>query len=315
MRKLVGLDFTDLNVKRQQVYDERTIINRDLTQKQTRLASLTVHADAPAEEVSVGVLMAELNVIRSKNQENERVRNAAGAHNNAVLDANREVAAIKREIVATEAKIHELRQELDAKHVLLANKNNVLSQAEAVALGHQAVIMALKDMPETEVQARIANADTANAKYRDAKARKELAVEVQELETDAQTRTVQIDGIDAQKQKMLSEAKFPLQGLSFDDSGVLLNGVAFSQAGTAAKIRASMAIGIALNPRLRIVLIRDASLLDAASKAEIEKSARENDVQVWSEEIWSEQTDADGKPIEGQYRPCVVIEDGAIKEA
>ena len=108
--------------------------------------------------------------------------------------------------------------------------------------------------------------------------------------------------MDAEKLKQIKDAKYPLQGLSVSDSGdVLLEGLPFEQAASAEQLRASVAIGLALNPKLRVLLIRDGSLLDEDSLALLCKMAEDADAQVWLERVG---TDGD---------VSVVIEDGMVK--
>ena len=98
----------------------------------------------------------------------------------------------------------------------------------------------------------------------------------------------------------MAAAAFPVVGLGFNDNGVTFNGVPFSQASSAEQLRVSVAMGLALNPTLRVVLIRDGSLLDDDSLAMVATMAAEKDSQVWIERVGhGEET-------------SVVIEDGAV---
>ena len=65
-------------------------------------------------------------------------------------------------------------------------------------------------------------------------------------------------------------------------------------------MRVSVAIAMAANPKLRVLRIKDGSLLDENSLALIADMASENDYQVWIERV-----DTTGKV-------GVVMEDGAI---
>lgn len=295
LRKLVGLDFSEINRNQKAIYDERTQTNRELVQKRAKFADLKHHDDAPAGEVSVATLMQELQGIQKHNKANQDVRGLTAGFNSAIETKQLEVGALNAEIAVLDAKLVGLRRDLEShREALLKAQNESHRHAEKVA--------DLIDNPEDDVNKRIENLDTQNAKYRDMKARSEVAKEVSELEAKSAKQTTEIEAIDADREKQLSEAKFPLPGLRFDDSGVLLNGVPFNQSGTAAKIRASMAIGLALNPRVRVVLIRDASLIDSAGMKVISDMAKEQDAQVWCEVLDT------GKNV------SVVIEDGQILE-
>ena len=111
--------------------------------------------------------------------------------------------------------------------------------------------------------------------------------------------------IDEAKQDLLSKAKFPIEGLSFDESGVYYNETPFSQCSSAERLRVSTAMGMAAlnkDPNgLKIILIRDGSLLDADNLKMISDMAEKNGYQVWIERV-------------GEGQECtVIIEDGYLK--
>ena len=62
-----------------------------------------------------------------------------------------------------------------------------------------------------------------------------------------------------------------------------------------------MAIGLALNPQLKVLLVRQGSLLDTQSLANVAAQAEAADAQVWVERV----TDT-GEGV------SVLIEDGAV---
>jgi hypothetical protein len=77
----------------------------------------------------------------------------------------------------------------------------------------------------------------------------------------------------------------PVEGLAFGDGDVLWRGIPLDQASTAEQIRVSLAVGMAMNPGLRVILIRQGSLLDDASVEIVRSWAEENDFQVWMERV------------------------------
>ncbi|TXH49489.1 MAG: hypothetical protein E6Q97_22580 [Desulfurellales bacterium] len=94
----------------------------------------------------------------------------------------------------------------------------------------------------------------------------------------------------------------PIPGLGFSESEVTLNGIPLSQSSSAEQLRVGLAIAIAANPNMKVMLIRDGSLLDDDSLRLVEESAKAAGAQVWVEMV-------------GRDGQCsVVIEDGAVKE-
>lgn len=299
LRQLTGLDFTELNQKRETVYRERTATNRELVQKRGRLTGLPHHPDAPATETSIQSLVEEQRKARSANAQNKTARD--------------ETDRIKKQCEDAVTGIYKTTQDIADLEAVLAKNRESLSQQKSTAeqldtqyQESKATTDALTDIDETEIETRISNADGINGKVRDNVARASLETEITALVKQEATQTASIEALDTDKEDSLKNAKWPLPGLSFNESGVLLdsgNGpVPFEQAGMASKIKASIAIGLALNPKLRVILIRDGSLLDDDSMAIVAKMAEELDAQIWVE------------VCHGIDKASVVIEDGHLLE-
>ena len=86
-------------------------------------------------------------------------------------------------------------------------------------------------------------------------------------------------------------------------TGVTYNGVPFSQASSAEQIRVSVAMAMAMNPKLRVLRIKDGSLLDDDAMDMLKKLAVKEDFQVWVERVGNGSEDA------------IVIEAGEVKGA
>lgn len=110
-----------------------------------------------------------------------------------------------------------------------------------------------------------------------------------------------IELCDKIKAEGIARAKFPVDGLGFDDEGVLYNGVPFQQASAAERLRVSVAMAMAMNPKIRVIRITDGSLLDSDNMRMIEEMAKDQDFQVWVEKV-----DESGEV-------GVVIEDGEVR--
>jgi hypothetical protein len=315
LKKLVGLDFTDLDAKRKALFDSRTVVNRDGKAMKARLDAIPIHTDAP-EPVSVAALMKELKAAQSVNAANLKKRNdlermeldhgsAVSATETAQEAAIEKSIEIDSEIAELRAKILELGKKADAEKEKVKKMAESIEQGETLyAVEHEkqkAVIAALVDVDEESMQAKINGAEVINEKVRSNAARKALDADVDAKRKESQSLTEQIEAIDAEKSQQLSAAKFPVPGLSFNETGVTFNGLPFEQASSAEQLRVSMAMGIAMNPKLRVLIIKDGSLLDSKSLKLVAEFAAANDAQVWMERV-------------GQGQECqVIIEDGMVK--
>lgn len=121
---------------------------------------------------------------------------------------------------------------------------------------------------------------------------------------ESQKLTDELEAIKGRKRKMLAEANYPIPGLAVGEDGtVLFDGVPLSQASRAQQIRTSVAIGIAMNPKLKVLLIRDGSLLDEDNLQLVADMATEHDAQIWIERVGDKDESA------------IIIEDGHIRDA
>ena len=120
------------------------------------------------------------------------------------------------------------------------------------------------------------------------------------LKADADALTAKIKSCDKKKALILESTKFPVDGLSFGENRVDYKGIPFGQCSSAEQLRVSVGMAVAMNPRLRIMLIRDGSLLDESNRRILAEMAEENDAQIWIECV------SEGEPV------GIVIEDGSI---
>jgi chaperonin cofactor prefoldin len=198
-------------------------------------------------------------------------------------------------------------EEIDRRIASLTEERNTIASDQSKALANiedeKESLAKMEKLDVDEIRQKIRTAGEVNGKVAANRAHAELSETVASLESQSESLTEGIDEIDAEKSKELQAAPFPVPGLGLDDNGVTFNGLPFEQASGAERLRASAAIGMAQKPKLRVMLIRDASLLDDDGLAIIEQMATAEDYQVWLERV--------AKNAEG----CAVyIEDGAVKE-
>lgn len=291
LRELLGIDTTALDEQRATFYDARANCNR---QAKERAGALQTHAgadvpeDTPGAEISVATLLRELEEAESTQRENTRQRQLQAD------DINRATQLYQAGL--------RIRAQVEALQKELADNDAECNKARAAEQDQIETVNALVDPDTADIKARIASADTMNSAVR---ARKDYQfVEAQrfEAENNAAKLTTKIRKIDIKKQEMVAKAKFPIDGLGFDETGVTFGGIPFSQASSAEQLRVSLAMAMALNPKLRVIRITDGSLLDSKNLALIQEMAAAEDYQIWIEKV-----DETGKI--GVY-----IEDGQIVE-
>ncbi len=295
LRELVGLDFSAADDERKRLYDERTVINRDVKSLQAQIDAIPSDETAPKEEVSVADLMTELETAQATNRERADAIQVAA-------EAEQDISELAREAKQIVVDIENLRRQVrNAEDELNANAE-ARKKADAVATARRATANAKPAIDCDPITERITSADTVNERVRASQERKRLARDYVARCGDSEGLDSQIDNIDANKQRDMTAAEWPVDGLGFNEAGITMNGLPFEQASSAESLRVSAAIGLALNPELPVLLIRDGSLLDESSLRMIaEMAAAKEDGQVWVERV-------------GEGAECsVIIEDGHVK--
>lgn len=290
-RFVPGVDFAAIEKANATDFAERTNVNRKAGDARTRAAAIMVPAEVPAERVDEQALIDELAAVGEHNGEIEARKLR---REQAELDA----ATKRNDAAALKAKAERLRKEAEECDRIAGER---IAEAEALEkkLADAGPLPEPKD--KAEVQARLTNAKAANAAL-DAVARRDaLTKEALDHEKRSEELTAAMDARKADMRKAIAEAKLPVEGIGFGEKHITLNGVPFEQASSAEQLRASMAIAMARKPRLRVIRVREGSLLDDEGMRIIAEMAEASDFQVWIESV-----DSSGKV-------GFVIEDGQVR--
>lgn len=265
----LDVDLDELARQRLAAYDLRTEIGR----QSKAIGDIGKLVPAPEAEVSASDLITKIRAAE------------------ALIDRQ---ADESRAVHAAEQQVADRREEIVALTATLEKWEATLAERSARVSDH---------VPEPDVAAMEAELDALEGTNRNVRANAVIArasAKKAGLADEYATLTKKIDTLDKTKAEALAGAKFPVDGLGFDDNGVTFEGIPFSQASSAEQIRVSLAMAMALNPKLRVIRILDGSLLDADNLALIAEMAAEHDTQVWIERV------ADGSGV------GVVIEDGSV---
>lgn len=254
--------FDEIAEARKEAYDERTVVNR------------------------------QAKVARSKLEGLPRLEGAG--------------AAIREGLKIDSAQILKQLQSLQRKQNLREEWSKLEEDIARLRAAQQRVLesgMAIEgeisEIPGLEQQLR--DAADHNAQVDEYERRQADSEEADTLEATSAELTKAIEHFDREKVELIASSSMPIQGLSVDDDGVTLNGLPLSSASQAERIRLSVAMAMAANPDLKVICIRDASLLDGDSFRMIAQMAEQNDFQVWYERVGT-----DGNL-------GVVIEDGMVR--
>jgi DNA repair exonuclease SbcCD ATPase subunit len=259
IRKILGLDFTELDERRAKLFSQRTSINRSLKEDEARRAAISYPRDTPDSRISVVALVDEKERAARHNAEVERQQKAESS-------IEMSISALDAEEARLLEKLKQCREAREAKHQELT--------------AQQIKVRAMQVIDLSEIQSKIENAEVLNQAI-EAKGRaSELDTTIRQFTLQADKLTTEIEKIDDEKRDRMERADWPVKGLSLGENGVMLNGLPFEQASRAERIRASVKIAMAMNPKLRLMVSQDGSDCDMDTLKELEKMCREHDYQL-----------------------------------
>jgi DNA repair exonuclease SbcCD ATPase subunit len=281
LKKLVKLDVDvdALDGTNARDYEKRTDVNKEVARLKAQLASLVIpetsREDLELDESAILKEMADASTI------NTNIGRARFAQETK-----------KAEIARLQTEKGKLIDQLAQLEIQIANAGRELGQMMAIELAPLVDVVALRTKAE---KARKVGEAKRMMTQRDS-----LTQQLKAQVDAADQLTLAMSARLKQKEEAISRAEMPIAGLTFGEGEVIYNGVPFSQASQAEALVVSTVIGMALNPRLKILRIADASLLDEHSLEVIGKLAEKGDFQLWLERLASDDPAA------------IHIEDGSV---
>lgn len=267
LKKLIGLDFDKVNFKYKKIFDERTVVNRQGRELKANLDSMTKHDDVPDEEVGIATL---------------------GVAYADAIEHNQKMKRDKDKLATDTSELKELQKRV------IAMKKSVKDQEKALE--------GIVDIDAETLSFKMTGAEKINAQVRENKEYAAVNQKLVMLRKQSGALGDQMTKITEHKANLMAKAKFPIKGLEIGDDGVTFKGVPLVQCSSAQSIKISVAIGLAMNPKLKVLLIREGSLLDSKNLAVIAKMAEKAGAQIWIERV------SKGKECQ------VIIQDGMVLE-
>ena len=255
-----------LNIEKNPDYLKRRELKKEIKALETRRDAIQIPDNLPMEKRDEAKLLKELGEVGEYNARIEREKSQR-AQIVAKHDASKQKAQELYETI--------VRMQTELKEIEATNERTfkIMDNWEPLAQPKDAA-----HYTEAITQARILNAAIDKRGQRD-----ELQKEIDGITKRVDTISADLDELEAKQTKAIEEAKFPIPGLAFGNEEVIFEGIPFSQVSNADQIRASVAIGMADNPELRVMRIKDGSLLDDASMSIISKMCMDQDFQLYVE--------------------------------
>lgn len=240
-----------------------------------------------------------------------------------LTQGNLRIAAIQEQIKLLERQIRDIhaggdlaRTERDNgveedRRRLNAEAAEQCAQADAIEQKIKEAGELPDEIDTAAISAKLAQARETNAQHaawkqlRDNKAEHQTLASEHATESDELTK--KIDALDAEKLKAIDAAKLPVSGIGFGDGYITLEATdksgttPWSQASEALRIDTSLALAMAMQPKLKVILIRNGSNIGKRIRQRIQERAAEKGYRVIMEVV---------EEGEGTH---VVIENGEVK--
>jgi len=283
---LIGVDSDAWDQKEKAAFDRRTEIGRELKVAEAKCKDVVVYDDVTeTEEIKVTDLTAKLQKSIAYNQELKSRQEKNELLKKAGLANKEEIEKLKLHLADLEAKVKLQQQQYRAEKDDLALC--VPDDVDAINAEIQSIESKnSKIRNNIKVQAEIADRDRQRCLY-----------------TDAES---EVNLIRNARLELIREAIMPIPGLSIDDDGILYNDIPLDQCSDGAKLMIGVAISMALNPTMRVIQIKDGSLLGPKNMEILRKLVKEKEYQLWIERV----SDLDQYNATGKVG--IFIEDGGI---
>ena len=281
LKNVVNLevDIDALAVERKKLFDQRAEVNRTIKSLTGTLETLP-RVD-PTNRIDTSGIIDRLSKVDE--------------HNSEVRQARAQIEAKKKDVAVISSQL-----ETAKEHVRKLTKQ--LTEAEsALADMEDAPIADLID--PNKIKQDLEGANETNRQAAAYEKRKGVEDRLAEEVKAAEDFTNLMETIDERRRAAISKAEMPIKELSLGDGIVTFDGVPIEQASDAAQLKVSAKIAALLNPKLRVIRIRDGSLLDDDAMKWLAEFAQSEDLQIWIERV------GDGGP------GAIVLEDGHIKGA
>lgn len=261
-------DLVKINQEYSDLFADRTVVNRNIAREQGVIDELEDSGEnqelARQEVKKTAELLTELECIRNKNDRHDEIDNKlCGAQaRTEKLESDKE--GHLQEIERLKNKVSEIDDSIN-----IANKESENLKKELSSLP-------LYDYDgEGRVKKEITELEETNEVIRAAKQclddQEKVRRYFDELTKKSDGITERLKHLSEAKNQELKKAKFPIKALSFNDDGIMYNNQPFSQASGSERFIAALSIATTGNNELKLILMRDGSLIDKDNLEKIDK--------------------------------------------
>jgi recombinational DNA repair ATPase RecF len=272
LRRLLDIDeiLFDLQAKEKVDYQTRTEQAKMLKQLEAQRLAIQYPENLPKKKRDIDAMTQELADVSTYNMaiERERMnRESIQRQHQAIIDSAKAKAERMKELRAEIERVEiSMHQDLDAIE---------MNEKQIKAWKPLAAPKDAQKISEEIAAARAVNIAIDRKIEADAK-----DAEIERVSKQVASLSRAIDDHRQKQADAIATAHYPVKGLGFAENEVLYQGLPFTQASNAEQIKVSIAMGMEGNPELRVMRIKDGSLLDEESMQVVEDMAEKYEFQV-----------------------------------
>jgi recombinational DNA repair ATPase RecF len=263
--ELIGVDIDALDKREKDAFDLRAAKNKEVRQSESKLSAMKQWHDVK-ETVEIKIADISKKLTQAINEERSiKIR----------IEAN---DRLKKEGIALQDRIDETKRQLEIMEGDLLDKKEKF-RAERKLLESISV-------PDIDaLNAEMQSIDALNNKIRDNANYKNERDRFDSLSFEGEQLDAALESIRNERIEILKSSPMPIAGLTFDEDGLYYNDIPLSQCSDGAKLMIGTAISMALNPTMKVLRIKDGSLLGPKNMSLLNDLVKEKGYQCWVERV------------------------------
>lgn len=269
----------DLDVEYEEDYTSRADVNREIVHAKAKLEGHEYsqeELDFYKEPIDTKDIVSKMTNIEKELEDYNKVKSGVEDLFDSIPKDQERLTSLKEQVEALEAKIKEDQDKFRKGNKWLEGKT-------------KPSIETLND--------ELATANQHNDKVREIKSLEVSQVDLRTIEQDSERMTKRLEAIKKEKKGIFAASPLPVKGLTFDDEGIYFKGLPFveGQHPTSTIMLIGARIGMALNPNLKMLVIKDGSLLDKKTLKWLVGQCEEENYQLFIEKV------ADNEEVEIEF--------------
>lgn len=253
---LLKIDFTEIENNKKTLLNEKDSLSKEYKYLKSELEKLpTLPDEIELKDKSEAIeKFKECIQKKSENQEKKRERDE-----------------LSSKVLKLKNKIQELSEELERSSINLSKMNQE----------------SFVDPETTDIESEIKEIEINNEMFRKKELYKEKEKQLSSILQKGKEALKKIAKLEEDRIQIIASAKMPIDGLTFGEDGLIFDGLPFTeeQLSTSKIIEIGARISMALNPTLRIMRIKEGSLLDKSTLEIIKAVVKEKDYQLFMEKV------------------------------